>query len=258
MIGGHDVEIIALIAQKGGVGKSTCAHNIGAGMAQAGRKVLMIDLDPQCSLSSIAGASLQGVSILEVIQRKASAGQAVQHCGKYDVIAGSEGLAADGIISGKGREYRLREALQGLSGYDYILLDNPPSLGIITVNALTAADSIIIPASADTLSLKALSQLWPTVQAVREHSNKALRIRGIVITRYNARAILSREAVEMIAQQAEAMGTKVYDTKIRQGVSLQEAQAMQVDIFEYAPRSNVAQDYQALTKEIIGGGKHGK
>lgn len=252
------MEIIALIAQKGGVGKSTSAHSIGAGMAQAGRKVLMVDLDPQCSLSSIAGVSTQGLSILDVIQRKASAGQAVQHCSRYDVIAGSEALAADGILSGKGREYRLRDALQGLSGYDYILLDCPPSLGIITVNALTAADSIIIPASADTLSLKALSQLWPTIQAIREHTNKGLRIKGIVITRYNARAILSREAVEMIEQQAEVMGTKVYDTKIRQGVSLQEAQAMQVDIFEYAPKSNVAQDYRSLTKEIIGGGKHGR
>ena len=257
MIGGYDVEIIALIAQKGGVGKSSSAHSIGAGMAQAGLRVLLIDLDPQCSLSSIAGASTQGATILDVIQRKASAGQAVQHGSRYDIIGGSEGLAADGVISGKGREYRLRDALQGLSGYDYVLLDCPPSLGIITINALSVADSVIIPASADTLSLKALAQLWPTIQAIREHTNKALRIRGIVITRYNSRAILSREAVEMIAQQAEVMGTKVYDTKIRQGVSLQEAQAMQVDIFEYAPKSGVAQDYKALTNEIIGGGKHG-
>ena len=116
MIGGHDVEIIALIAQKGGVGKSTSAHSIGAGMAQAGRKVLMVDLDPQCSLSSIAGISTQGLSILDVIQRKASAGQAVQHCSRYDVIAGSEALAADGILSGKGREYRLRDATCDISG----------------------------------------------------------------------------------------------------------------------------------------------
>lgn len=247
------MEIIALINQKGGVSKTTSTHCIGAGLARSGKKVLMIDLDPQCSLSSITGINSQGASILDVLQRKASVAQAVQHCTKYDVVGGSEGLAADAVISGKGREYRLRDALQAVRGYDYILLDCPPSLGILTVNALTAADSCIIPASADTLSLKALGQLWPTVQAVRQHSNSSLRIRGIIITRYNARAILSREAVEMIAQQAEVMGTKVYGTKIRQGVSLQEAQAMQADIMEYAPRSNVAQDYIALTNEIIGG-----
>lgn len=247
------METIALINQKGGVSKTSSTHCIGAGLALDGYKVLMIDLDPQCSLSSITGVNLQAVGILDVLQRKASITQAVQHGAKYDVIAGSEGLAADGVISGKGREYRLREVLRSVKGYDFILLDCPPSLGVITINALTAADTCIIPASADTLSLKALSQLWPTVQAVREHTNAGLRIRGIVITRYNARAILSREAVEMIQSQAEVMGTKVYDTKIRSGVALQEAQAVQADIYDYSPRCNVAQDYKALVQEIIRG-----
>lgn len=248
------MEIIALISQKGGVGKTTSAVNIGAGLAQRGKRVLLIDLDAQGSLTHIMGGSAEGLTVLDVLQRKCQAKQAIQRAAQMDIIAASEDLAVEGILTKTGKEYRLREGLQGLKGaYDYILIDCPPSLGILSINALTAAQSCIILAQADTLSLQAIRQLSGTIDVVRQYTNKSLGIRGILITRYSGRAILSRDAVEMIEAQAEAMGTKVFDTRIREGIAIKEAQAMRQDIFSYAPRSNGAKDYAALIAEILEG-----
>ena len=248
------MEVLAFISQKGGVAKTTSAHAIGAGFAQRGYRVLFVDLDAQGSLTSIVGASAEGLTILDVLQRKCKPQAAIQRASGYDIIAASEGLAAEGILTATGKEYRLREALQGLSGaYDYAILDCPPSLGILSINALTAADSAIILAQADTLSLQAVRQLEGTLEVVRQYTNKSLGIRGILITRYSGRAILSREAVEMLEAQASAMGTKVFSTRIRENISIKEAQAMRQDIFSYAPRSNGAKDYTALIAEILEG-----
>ena len=245
------MEIIAFINHKGGVAKTSSCHSVGAGLAQRGYKVLLIDMDAQGSLSSIVRANRQGATTLEVLLRRATAAQATQTVGVFDIIAGSEGLAAEGILTATGKEYRLREALQPLQRYDYVLLDCPPSLGITTINALTAADSCIVPCQADTLSLEALQQLSPTIDTIRKYTNPKLRVRGILITRYNGRAILSREAVEMLEAQADAMGTRVYSSKIRESISVKEAQAMRQDIFTYAPKSNAAHDYNNLIDEII-------
>lgn len=246
------MEIIAVLNHKGGVSKTTSCHNIGAGLAQRGYKVLLIDMDAQGSLSHITRANRQGITTLEVLLRRATAAQAIQSAGGFDIIAASEGLAAEGILTATGKEYRLREALQSLQrGYDYVLLDCPPSLGILTINALTAADTCIVPCQADTLSLQALEQLSPTIDTIRQYTNPKLKIRGILITRFNGRAILSRDAVEMLEAKAEEMGTKVYRSKVRECISVKEAQAMRMDIFSYAPKSNAAHDYNALIDELI-------
>lgn len=247
------MEVIALISQKGGTGKTTSTVNIGAGLAQRGKRVLLIDLDAQGSLTSITGASAEGLTILDCLQRKCTASQAIQRAAQVDIIAASEGLAAEGILTQTGKEYRLRDALQGLSGYDYILLDCPPSLGILSINALTTAQSCIVLAQADTLSLQAIRQLSGTIDIVRRYTNQSLRIRGILITRYSGRAVLSREAAEMIEAQAKAMGTKVFATRIREGIAIKEAQAMRLDIFSYAGKSNGAKDYTAVIAEILEG-----
>ena len=248
------MEIIALISQKGGTGKTTSTVNIGAGLAQRGKRVLLIDLDAQGSLTHIMGGSAEGLTVLDVLQRKCQAKQAIQRAAQMDIIAASEDLAVEGILTKTGKEYRLREALQGLrEAYDYILLDCPPSLGILSINALTAADSAIILAQADTLSLQAIRQLSGTIDVVRRYTNQSLGIRGILIARYSGRAVLSREAAEMIEAQAEAMGTKVFATRIRECIAIKEAQAMRLDIFSYAPRSNGAKDYAALIAEILEG-----
>lgn len=246
------MKTIAVINQKGGVAKTTTAHNIGAGLALRGRKILFIDLDPQCSLSLIVGANTEGITVLDVLTRKAKANEAIQRGSQFDIIAASEGLAADGILTATGKEYRLKEALQTLSGcgYEFVILDCPPSLGILTINALTAADTCLIPVQAETLSLQALRQIYPTIETIRTYTNKDLSVSGIIVTRYNGRAILSREAVEMIEAQAQEMGTKVYSAKIRESIAIKEAQAMHNDIFTYALRSNPSQDYQSLLDEM--------
>lgn len=247
------MESIAVINQKGGVAKTTTAHAIAAGLAKEGYRVLMVDLDGQQSLTTVTGAKAGGYTALEVLTRKAKAAQAVVRTDSGDIIPASDGLgAADTLLKETGREYRLKEALKPVSKeYDFCVIDCPPSLGILTINALTAATTCIVPAQADFLSLQAIGQLQQTIKAVRSYTNRDLKVRGIVITRYSSRAVLSRDAVDMIEAKARDLNTKVFETKIRECVSLKEAQAVRRSIFDYAPRSNGAKDYKALIAEII-------
>lgn len=244
------MEIIAIAAQKGGVGKTTTAHNVGAGLAHKGYKVLYVDLDAQGNLSTVLNASTQGATVLPALLRKATAAQVIQHTSGGDIIASCEDLAADNILTSTGKEYRLKEALRGLRGYDYIIIDCPPSLGLMTVNALTAADSCIIPLQADAFSLQSLKQIAPTIDAIRQYTNHALRIRGILLTRYSGRAVLSQELAELIDEQARRMGAKVYKTRIRENVAIKEAQARQQDVYTYSLKSNGAKDYLSLMDEL--------
>ena len=247
------MESIAVINQKGGVAKTTTAHAIAAGLAKEGYRVLMVDLDGQQSLTTVTGAKAGGYTALEILTRKAKAAQAVVRTDSGDIIPASDGLgAADTLLKETGREYRLKEALKPVSKeYDYCVIDCPPSLGILTINALTAATTCIVPAQADFLSLQAIGQLQQTIKAVRSYTNRDLKVKGIVITRYSSRAVLSRDAVDMIEAKARDLNTKVFETKIRECVSLKEAQAVRQSIFDYAPRSNGAKDYKALIEEII-------
>lgn len=250
------MDVIAVINQKGGVAKTTTAHNIAAGLHNRGRDVIMVDMDAQGSLSSILGADRNRVTILDVLLRKAKAAQAIQRAGTLDIIASSDDMAAEGILTATGKEFRLREALQALERPgSVIIIDCPPSLGILTINALTAATSILIPCQADSLSLEALRQLQPTIDTIKRYTNPSLRLSGVLLTRYNGRAVLSREVAEMIEAEAAKMGTKVFKTRIREGIAIKEAQAFHSDIFAYDPKSNGAKDYDALLDELEKGGK---
>ncbi len=244
---------LAILNQKGGVAKTTTAHAIAAGLTAKGYKTLMVDLDGQRSLSIISGAGGSGLTCFDVLTGKAKITQAIRRTSSGDILPAAAALwTADSTITGKRKEYRLREALQPVSGsYDYCVIDCPPSLGILTINALTAADGCIIPAQADVLSLEAIDQLYQTIEAVQTYTNKALKVKGIVITRYNGRAVLSREAVEMIEDKAAEIRTHVYQTRIRENIAVKEAQAVKEDIFSYSRRSNGAADYQALLNEIL-------
>lgn len=245
---------IAVINQKGGVGKSTTALALGAGLILKGYKVLFVDLDAQGNLSYTLNASTQEDNALNVLKGPQAAKENVQHTEQGDVIASSPSLAgADTFITQTGKEYRLREGLETIAGrYQYCIIDTPPALGILTINALTACTGAIIPAQADIYSLQGISQLRGTIETVRKYCNPALAILGIVLTRFNGRSIIRREVAEMLEQTAGQLHTKLYRSRIRECTALVEAQATRQSIFKYAPKSNAAADYKALTEEIIG------
>lgn len=246
------MEVVAIVNRKGGVGKTATAQALGAGLIRKGHSVLYIDLDSQMNLTYGLGADPAGLSSMDVLTGEAAAADAIQHTRQGDVIAGAEALAgADAAIDGTGKEYRLKEALEGLQ-YDYCIIDTPAQLGTLTVNALTAADSVIIPVQAEVYSLQGIGQLSRTIEAVKKYCNHNLYIRGILITRYNGRAIISRDMLSNLEDAAAQLKTRLYSTPIRECVSIKEAQAQQQDIFSYAPRSNAAKDYTAFIEEFMG------
>lgn len=246
---------IAVVNQKGGVGKSTTAAALAGGLCLCGRRVLAVDLDAQGNLSHTMRAQPRpGKSILEVLLGTLPASEAVQATAMGDLLPASKGLSgADAFLSETGKEYRLREALQGLSGaYDYCIIDSPPALGIATVNALTGADMAIVPAQADIYSLQGVEQLAATVETVRRYCNPGLKVDGILLTRYSPRSVLSREVRELMDQLAQRLGTRVYQSAIREAIAVKEAQISRENLFTYAPGSNVAKDYQAFLQEALG------
>lgn len=246
-------DIIAVINQKGGVGKSTTALSLGAGLSLRGYKVLYADLDAQGNLSHTMKADTSGLTALDVLTQQATAAEVIQHTALGDIIPASPALAgADAVITATGKEYRLREALEPVKGsYDYIVIDTPPALGVLTINALTACHSAVIPAQADIYSLQGINQLYTTIDTVRKYCNPSLSIKGILLTRYSARSILSRELAEVIEQTAQRFNTQLFSTPIRETVAVREAQASQQDIYSYAPKSNAAADYTAFVAELL-------
>lgn len=246
-------ETIAIVNRRGGVGKTATAHAIGAGLARRGYKTLFIDLDSQCNLTFDVGAKTAPLTSMEVLSGTATAQEAIQHAQGGDIIPACPSLAvADTTLEGTGKEYRLKEALEPIAGeYDYIIIDTPPALGVLTVNALTACNSAIIPAQAEVHSIQGIGLLYEAIRAVQKYTNPALTIKGILITRYNGRAILSRDMKENLEATAKELGTKVFTTPIRECTAIKEAQATQSDIYSYAPRSNATADYTALIQDIL-------
>lgn len=246
-------EIIAVSNQKGGVGKSTTANALGAGLFHNGFKVLYVDMDAQQNLSYSMGASNRAISSLEVLTGTSAAREAIVSTPQGDLIPASPALAsADTFITSTGKEYRLKEALEPILGdYDYIILDTPPALGTLTINALTACNSVIVPAQADIYSLQGIGQLAQTIQTVEKYCNAELSIKGLLITRYNARAVLTKDMTDLLEDTAKQLHTKLYKTRIRECIALKEAQASQKDIFTYSPKSNATADYTAFIKEVL-------
>ncbi len=249
------MKITAIINQKGGVGKSTTALALGAGLTLRGYRVLFIDLDAQGNLTYALGEENRGITVMELLQQVNRPEEAIRHTRYGDLIVSSPALSgADAIITATGKEYRLKEALEPLQGlYDYCIIDTPPALGILTVNALTACKGAIIPALAYIFSLQAIGNLNDTIETVRRYCNPELYIMGIVLTRYAARTIISREISEVLEKVATELNTKLYRTRIREATAIKEAQATRQSIFEYAPRSNASEDYNELIEELLEG-----
>lgn len=246
------METIAIINQKGGVAKSTTAAALLAGLSLKGKRTLAIDLDAQCNLSLITNASTKGLTIADVLASSCSISEAIQPTAQGDVIAGAAELARiEAILKGKNRHTLLRDVLKPLK-YDYIVLDTPPALSLITLNALIASNKIIIPTQADLLSLQGIKSLGETIEAVRLKANAALKIEGILLTRYNPRNIYTQELTELLQEQAGRLGTKVFKHTIREAIAIKESQIQQQSIFEYAPKAKVTGDYKGFVSELIG------
>ena len=247
-------ECIAIINQKGGVGKSTTANALGAGIFLKGFRVLYIDLDAQGNLSYSMDATGKAITAMEVLTGTATAREAILKTPQGDLIPASPALAsADAILTDTGKEYRLKEALEPIRGeYDYIIIDTPPALGILTINALTACDSVIIPAQADIYSLQGIEQLAETMKPVKKYTNPDLTIEGILLTRYSPRSVLSREVAELAQQIAGKLGTKLFRATIREAVAVKEAQISQQSLYSYAPKAKVTEDYSRFIAELLG------
>ncbi len=245
--------IITLTNQKGGVGKTSLAMNFGAWLHTKGNRVLMVDMDPQCSLTYSMGVDEPEVTICEVLQRQVAARNAIVKTEECDLLCASSKLStADMMLTEIGKEYLLRDALATIADqYDYIVIDSPPTLGILTINILTAANHVVIPALADIFSLQGIGQLYSTICAVQKYCNPKLEITGIVLSRHTNRFLLSRELRNMIESTAEQIGTRVFEASIRESVTLREAQAMRQSVFKYAPRSNQTADYDRFAEECV-------
>lgn len=243
--------IIAVCNQKGGVGKTATAHAIATGAAKIGRKSLAVDLDAQGNLSFSMGGNSADMGAYELLTGTATPGQIIQHTQQGDLITASSSLAlADTTFTGNNRSTALKDALKPIKGkYDVITIDCPPALNILLVNALIAADVVIIPLTADIYALQGLYQLKQSIQAAQK-VNKGLKIGGAVFTRHNNRTILARDLTDVITDKCRELDIPTYKTVIREGVAVREAQTQRQSIFDYAPRSNPAKDYKQLIKEI--------
>lgn len=243
-------KIISLLNHKGGVGKTTSTINIGAGLVELGKKVLLIDLDPQANLTVSLGIPRQRYTIYEALRGES---ELVPYTYKegMDVIISTLDLsgAEMELINEAGREFIMRELFEPVKEeYDFILIDCPPSLGLLTLNALTSSDAVFIPLQTEFLALQGLAKIKQVIDKVKFRLNKKLIIGGVIATMYDSRKVLNRDVVETIKKY---FGNKVFNTLIRDNVALAEAPAQRKDIFEYQNRSSGAKDYLSLSREIL-------
>ena len=237
--GGNQMKTIAIANQKGGTGKTTTAYNLGIALTQQGYRVLMVDFDPQGNLSmSMAADNQSGATMYEVMKGTVTAREAIQHTAACDIIPANTILAGiEQELHSVGKEMTLREKLRDeesgvADDYDYILIDCPPSLGLLTVNALTAADYLLIPTMAETFAASGITQLYDTFRSVKKYTNPALKIDGVLLTR-TERTRVTKTIQELTGKIAEYMGADVYRTTIRSNVIIKEAQAAQENVFDY-------------------------
>jgi len=242
--------VISLLNHKGGVGKTTSAVNIAAGLVELGKRVLCLDLDPQANLTVSLGIPRQKYSIYEAIRGECGL-EPVTVRPNFDVVTSSLDLsgAEMELINEAGREYVIRELIDPVShDYDYVIIDCPPSLGLLTLNALTASNYVIIPLQTEFLAMQGVAKITQVIDKVKFRLNKDLKIGGVMATMFDIRKVLNRDVLSTIEK---FYGDKVFNTRIRDNVSLAEAPAARQDIFSYSKNSIGAEDYLNLCKEIL-------
>ena len=247
--------IIAIANQKGGVGKTTTAINLSASLAEKGRKVLAIDMDPQGNMSSGLGLDKNSIdgTIYDMIIGEADVEEVIHKntIENLDILPSNVDLSAVEIemIDVENKEFVVKNAIQKIrDNYDYVIIDCPPSLSLLTVNAMTTADSVLVPIQCEYYALEGLSQLIHTVELVKDRLNPVLEIEGVVFTMYDARTNLSLQVVENVKDNLEQ---NIYKTIIPRNIRLAEAPSFGTPINQYDPRSAGAESYMRLAEEVI-------
>lgn len=250
------MRIVALANQKGGVGKTTTAVNLAAALAAKGLKILLVDIDPQGNAGMhLLGAEVGGYeeTIYQVLRGDIPAARALH---QVPTVQGLDLLPANITLSAAeaeflaavGRERLLADALDGLNGYDYVFIDSPPSLGLLTLNALTAADEVLIPVQVHFFALAGLSILWGLVDRIKAKVNRRLRIGGVIPTFFNAR---ESQSIEVVAKLRQTFGPLVFETVIRRNTDTAKAAGWAEAVVTAAPGTLGGQDYLALTEEFL-------
>jgi len=245
--------VIAVANQKGGVAKTTTVHTLGAALSERGRRVLLVDLDPQACLTFSNGVNPDGLdrSLHDVILGRAKAHEVLVKAGGVHLLPSNIDLAGAEVhlLSKTGREYVLARALDPLlPSYDIVLIDCPPSLGILTINGLTAAQDVLVPLQCETLSHRGVGQLLETIEDVKAYTNPDLKVRGVIATMYDARTNLAQQVIDDVPVN---YGLEVLDPPVPKSVKVAEAPSRGMSILEHAPRSKGADAYRALAATIL-------
>jgi chromosome partitioning protein len=249
-------KVITITNQKGGVGKTTTCASICGCLSEMGKSVLAIDLDPQGNLSFSLGADVASGSytIYNALKHEVGIYDIIQHTEICDIAPANITLSACELeLTAVGREHILKEQIDTIStDYDYIIIDTPPALSVLTINAYVASDWLIIPMIPEILSLQGFAQLKETVFAIKKYYNKMLEVRGILLNKYNPRLVLTKEVEELANIIAEQLDTDVFEQKITSSVIVAEAPAHGKTVTKYAPRTKSSKEFTDLTYEILG------
>lgn len=246
--------VLSLTNQKGGVGKTTTSSSLIAALSNRGYRVLGVDLDPQGNLGFYFGVDIEEArTIYDAMKGTYDLDGVITKTEKADIVPANILLSgAELEFNRSGREFLLKDLLDRVKGrYDFVIIDTPPSLNVLTVNAYVASDYLIIPMVPEILSLLGVSQLKETVDAVKRFYNPSLNVLGILLTKYNKRMILNREVEDMAEQIAGQLNSRVFRSKIRSAVSVAESPAHGMSIVDYAPDANPARDYRQLVIELL-------
>jgi chromosome partitioning protein len=253
--------ILTITNQKGGVGKTTTTVNLACALKNRGYNVLVIDMDPQGNLSFCANANtVLNATIYEVLKGEVKIQYAIQRTSMIDIIGSNILLSGIELEYTKvGREFLLKDALATIKNYyDIILIDTPPGLGILTINAMTASQGVIIPMVADIFSLQGITQLYESVEQVKKYSNPNLVVEGVLLNKYNAHIHLNREVKGAAELVLKDLGIKLFTTTIRSSIAVAEAQSSQQDLFTYSRKNGATLDFERFSKEVMKGESHVK
>ncbi len=248
-------QIITVTNQKGGVGKTTTAASLVCGLRQRGAQVLGVDLDPQGNLGFNLGLDIgECKTIYDVLKGACSIEEAIQSTEYGDVLPSDIMLSAAEVeFTAPRREFMLSDFLTGIrSRYDFVVIDTPPALNILTVNAYVASDGLIVPMEAEVLSLVGITQLQETIETVRSTFNPHLKVLGILINKFNGRLTLSKDILELAQEVAEQLDSQVFQAKIHRGVGVAMAPAHGQTVLTYQPDSRPAQDFQSIIDVVAG------